>query len=391
MAAESTHVAIIGAGPYGLAAAAHLRAAKIETAVFGAPMEFWQQHMPTGMLLRSSWDASHISDPERALTLDAYEQERGIQLPRRVPLQDFIRYGRWFQERVVPDVDTRRITRVASAPQGFQLWSGDARIVRARRVVIATGLQNFAHRPAPFANMPPSLVSHVSEHCDLKPFDGMQVVVVGAGQSALETAVLLHENGARVEVLTRASEVRWLGHLDWARDLPKPLNYIFFPPSDVGPPGVNWLVHLPEVFRRLPRAWQTSLGYRAIRPAVSGWLQERAEPLKITTGRQVQSAVEQNGKARLTLDDGSQRCADHVMLGTGYTVDISRMDWLAPELVERVRRAGGYPILGAGLESSVPGLHFSGATALRSFGPLMRFVAGTHYAAPALTRKIARD
>jgi len=64
---------IIGAGPYGLAAAAHLRAAGVETRVFGETMAFWERQMPTGMLLRSYWEASHIADPDRDLTLDAYE------------------------------------------------------------------------------------------------------------------------------------------------------------------------------------------------------------------------------------------------------------------------------------------------------------------------------
>ncbi len=38
------------------------------------------------------------------------------------------------------------------------------------------------------------------------------------------------------------------------------------------------------------------------------------------------------------------------------------------------------------MESSVPGLHFLGAPAARSFGPLMRFVAGGWYGAESLTR-----
>jgi hypothetical protein len=46
-------------------------------------------------------------------------------------------------------------------------------------------------------------------------------------------------------------------------------------------------------------------------------------------------------------------------------------------------------VLGPGLESSVPGLHFMGAPAARSFGPIMRFVVGTWYSAPALARRAA--
>jgi 2-polyprenyl-6-methoxyphenol hydroxylase-like FAD-dependent oxidoreductase len=37
-----THVAVIGAGPYGLSSAASLRAAGIEIRVFGEPMAFWE-------------------------------------------------------------------------------------------------------------------------------------------------------------------------------------------------------------------------------------------------------------------------------------------------------------------------------------------------------------
>src|SRR2546430_9813228 len=93
----SHQVAIIGAGPYGLAAAAHLRAAKIETRVFGETMEFWAKQMPEGMIVRSIWEACHISDPHRALTMDAYTSAERVRIPQPVPLSDFINYGRWFQ------------------------------------------------------------------------------------------------------------------------------------------------------------------------------------------------------------------------------------------------------------------------------------------------------
>ena len=53
---ELTDVVIIGAGPHGLAAAAHLRRAGVECRVFGDPLSFWRT-MPAGMLLRSNWTA----------------------------------------------------------------------------------------------------------------------------------------------------------------------------------------------------------------------------------------------------------------------------------------------------------------------------------------------
>ncbi len=56
-------VAVIGAGPYGLSAGAHLRGLGLNVKVFGEPMEFWATKMPEGMLLRSPRVASNISDP----------------------------------------------------------------------------------------------------------------------------------------------------------------------------------------------------------------------------------------------------------------------------------------------------------------------------------------
>jgi len=47
-------VAIIGAGPYGISVAAHLRNRGIPTLVFGKPMAFWDR-MPNGMFLKSVW------------------------------------------------------------------------------------------------------------------------------------------------------------------------------------------------------------------------------------------------------------------------------------------------------------------------------------------------
>src|ERR1041384_6676057 len=112
---SSCPVAITGAGPYGLAAAAHLRAAGIETRVFGEPMEFWERHMPKGMYLRSSPAASEIGDPDGGLPLRRYYQARGIPAARPLPIDHFIDYGHCFQEQVAADLDRRRGARVGPA------------------------------------------------------------------------------------------------------------------------------------------------------------------------------------------------------------------------------------------------------------------------------------
>src|SRR5829696_3163118 len=206
----SIGVAIVGAGPYGLSAAAHLRAKGVEIHMFGEDMEFWERRMPVGMFLRSAWDATSIADPDGTLSIDAYETAIGRRINRPVPLDDFVRYGRWFCERVVPALDRRRVVRVERQEDGFRLGLDDGTSATARRVVIATGLESCDHRPPQFEAIPPALAPHSSQLRELDRFAGRRVAVIGGGQSAIELAALLSEADAEVEVIARAGGIHFL-------------------------------------------------------------------------------------------------------------------------------------------------------------------------------------
>jgi cation diffusion facilitator CzcD-associated flavoprotein CzcO len=384
-------IAIIGSGPYGLAAASHLRAANFDTHVFGRPMDFWEKQMPAGMCLRSPEKASNISDPQGCLTLRRYSASEGVPLPVPIPLRTFVEYGRWFQKRVVPDLDSRRVDHIELANGRFRLTLGDGDTLEADRVVIAAGISLFAREPAEFDGLPEQLVSHSSAENDLGRYAGCRTIVVGGGQSALESAALLRETGADVEVVVRRPQVHWLDQrATWLKSEANPIRGLLYPPTDVGPPGLNQLVAAPGLFRRLPRRLQDPIAYRCIRPAGAGWLVSRMGGVRITLGRKVLGAAARGPEIRLTLDDGTERCADHVILATGFRVDVSRYPFLSGSLLRALRVVNGYPQLTRGFESSVPGLHFLGASAARSFGPLCRFVAGTAYSARALAASVTR-
>jgi hypothetical protein len=381
-------VVILGAGPYGLAAGSHLRAIKgLDVRVFGDPMWFWKNQMPAGMLLRSSWEASHLSDPNSALTLDAYRSQNGNHMPSPLSLEKFVDYGLWFQRGAVPDLDRRKIRSVQLNAGGFRLSLEDGEEFQSKRVVIAAGIHAFAWRPAVFSKLLSSMVSHTSEHPDLSRFAGKRVAVIGGGQSALESAALLHEAGAEVEVIIRAPQLKWLGWKHRIQSL-GPISKIFYSWTDVGPAGISRIVSSPDLLKRLPRELQTRLRKRSIRPAGASWLPARLAKVPLTTGRLVVSATQLGESLRLKLDDGSERSVDHVLLGTGYRVDVTRYDFLAADIVAGLRQFDGFPALGPGFESSVPGLHFLGAPAGWSYGPLMYFVSGTKYAASNLSRHI---
>ena len=380
-------VAIVGAGPYGLATAAHLRPAGIGLHVFGRPMEFWRHHMPKGMLLRSSPSASSISDPDRQLTLaEYYERSAAKQPPNPVPLESFIAYADWFREQQGIPVDTRRVTQIERADGRFRLQLDDSDQLEARRVVIAGGIAPFAWWPPVFRGLDDSVAVHAVDVRETAPFAGKRVAVIGAGQSALETAALLHEEDAEVEIVARAARVRWIPTP--SQGVAARVERLAHAPTEVGPRGISWVAALPDVFRRLPPKVQAQIGPACIAPMGAYWLPTRLHNVPLTLGREVVAAERRNGRVALTLDDGGKREVDKVVLGTGFRVDVRRYDFLGPEVVRALRLERGAPVLDTGLESSVPGLHFVGAPASQTFGPVMRFVVGTAYAAPAVARSL---
>ena len=383
----STDVAIIGAGPYGLSAAAKLRRAGVETHVVGDPMSFWRG-MPAGMLLRSNWSASNIADQVGELSLNEFTADTGARFTAPIPLEHFVAYGQWVQRRVAPDVQRDRVAALRRADAGFALELEGGDEVRAQRVVVACGIEPFARRPAAFEHLPAELVTHTGEHADLGRFAGRRVAIVGGGQSALESAALLHESGADVEVFARSKRIVWLKGGTVQRTI-GPLAPVFYAPTDVGPLWYSRLNSWPDVFRRMPRRAQDRIAARSIRPAGSHWVRARLGDVPIRAGATVTDARERGGRVELTFADGARTTADHVLLGTGYRVDVARYPFLSAADVAGLRRAGGgAPVLGPGLESSIPGLHFLGAPAAWSFGPLMRFVSGSWYASDALTRTV---
>jgi len=381
-------IAIIGAGPYGLAAATQLRqeADRLSIVGFGEPMSFWERQMPRGMLLRSPYVASDIGDPEGAFRLGAYEHAMGLERAEPVPLERFIDYGRWIQRAVLPELRSERIERIGRNETGFELRVSSGEILHAGRVVIAAGIHDFAWRPPVFSGVDPSLVTHTCDHDDLGVFAGKRVLVVGGGQSALESAALLAESGADVELAVRASTVRWLTRR-WHHNL-GPLSRLFYDPAEVGPAGISRFVSAPGLMRRLPRRVQDWMTERSLKPAGARWLPARLENVSIRLNASPVQASEGNGQISVTFDDRAVSKADHVLLGTGYRVDVRKYPFLAPELLDELKLADGHPVLSRRFESSVDGLYFLGAPAAWSFGPLMRFVAGTGFAGNAVARGI---
>ncbi len=237
----------------------------------------------------------------------------------------------------------RQIRSVEIDARGFKLTTVDGEELISRRVVVAAGISVFAARPAEFASIPPALASHTSEHADLQEVHGpAAVVVIGGGQSALESAALLKETGIEVEVIARTKILNWVGLHPRLHHLGV-ISKMLYSKRDVGPAGLSRLVAAPHLFRRFPRRFQDRAAYRAIRPAGAGWLQSRVAGVPIALGRKVTSMAIAGSQLRLHLDDGSERLVDHALLATGYRVDVSRYPFLSQSLWQHLGYSGGLP------------------------------------------------
>lgn len=383
-------VAVIGAGPYGLSAAAHLVAKGLRVAVFGKPLQLWRDYMPQGMFLRSHWWATNLSDPDGRYSFERFFATSKYRACHPVPIQMFIDYGLWFQRNAVPELDETFVESVTRDGSHFAVTLTDGRVVVCNAVVVATGLRNFAHVPALYSRLPAGLMSHSFEHSSFERFAGKSVAVVGGGQSAVEYSALLNEAGASVHLIARRP-IRWLepdtDHLrTW-------VDQLWAPRAGIAPGWINWAIeYFPYLFHHLPQSrkdWFTSTNYG---PAANDWLRDRIFGKVDLHEQQTVEALAPTvgGRVALTLSDREQLTVDHVLVATGYQVRSSQMSILSSALRAAIRTEAEAPVLNRWFETSVPGLYVLGLASVRSFGPLYRFVVGAKAAAPRVATAIAR-
>jgi FAD-dependent urate hydroxylase len=382
-------VAIVGAGPYGLAVAAHLEARGIDYRIFGPPMGFWRE-MPPTLNLKSFAFATSIPVPQRGYTLPEYYRARGLPDLEPCSMESFAEYGQWVQRTLVPRLEPAMVTSVRRAIEGFEVSLESGEATKARRVVVAVGLTGFAHLPAPLASLPPELVSHTSTRRSFESLRGRSVAVLGGGASAIEAATLLHEAGASPTLLVRGRQLVFHTRFDPGRSLAEKLRN---PNSVLGPGRKSWVLeHFPSVIHYVPAARRVRFTDRYLGPAGPWWIADRFHGhVDVKLGSEVVGAQSAGGRVHLEVRrDGTRDTlvVDHVVAGTGYEIDVDRMPYLDAPLrasLVRIRRA---PQLSRHFESSVRGLYFVGAASALSFGPLVRFVAGARYTAPKVIRHV---
>jgi len=324
---ESTDLLIVGAGQSGLAAAHAAREQGLDLLVLDASESTagsWPRY----------YDSLALFSPARYSALPAVAMAGD---PDRYPSRDEVvsyleAYGRRFAD------DLRLGERVESVER----FQGEGLIVKteagseyhAGAVIAATG-----HFGSPFRPNLTGLdsfdgtVVHSADYISAGPFTGSRTVVVGAGNSAVQIAAELAEQGD-VTLATKGG-IRWVSQRPIGRD-------------------VHWwlartgldTVRTPRLLSRLPASVIDDGRYRS---AIAEGAFDRRPMFDRIEG------------SDFVWRDGSRERVDHLILATGYRPDIPYLSGLG------ALSRKGMPLHSGGLSTVVPGLGFVGVEFQRSF------------------------
>ena len=371
MAKYETELLIIGAGPFGLAIAAQALHLGIEHIVSGKPMEFWRRNMPRGMYLRSACDW-HL-DPVNVHTIEKFLESRGQTTSDVEPLslEFYLSYAEWFQTQ-------KQITTLPSYIKQlnhetvFEATTVDGDTILARNVALAPGFRHFANIPDELkARLPARQYSHTCEFSDFSSAANRRYLIIGGRQSAFEWAALLLEAGASAVYISHRHDSPSFDPSDWSWVNPL---------VDAMADNPNWFRNLSQEEKDAVSQKQWAEGRLKLEP----WLEPRlrSDRVRILPRTEVVNCVEQNGELLVTLTNGEKLACDHIVLATGYKVDITRLPILSSgNILDQLATRNGFPVLDDHFQTSVPGLFITSMPAVQDFGPFFGFTIAVRVSA----------
>jgi thioredoxin reductase (NADPH) len=190
-------IAIVGAGPAGLAAAIAARAKQLRALVLEkGTLVNSLLHYPTDMVFFTTPELLEIGGMPFVSPYEKPTRQEALRYYRRVT--DAFDLDIVFDE---PVTAVRRggdgIFRVTSQPK-----SGEPRLRQAHAVIVATGAYDLPNR----LDVPGEDLPHVSHYFrEPHPFYRHRVVVVGGKNSAAEAALVLYRSGVQVTLVHRGA------------------------------------------------------------------------------------------------------------------------------------------------------------------------------------------
>ena len=386
MKQQKVDLLIIGAGPFGLALSAFARHLGIDHVIVGKPMDFWITNMPEGMYLRSACDW-HL-DPLDVHTIENFLRTQGLTSADVEPLslKFYLNYAQWFQEQkrieAIP-LFVQQLDHMSSAKNPFQATMEDGHTIVARHVVIALGFKHFKNLPPDLLELlPTGRYSHTCDLVDFKDLKGKRCLIIGGRQSAFEWAALVSEAGASCVHMSYRHDSPAFAEADW---------------SWVNP-LVDAMVDNPGWFLNLSQAEKDSVNNRLWaegRLKVEHWLESRVmnETVKLWPNTQIVSFDElPSAELVASLDNGHLLTVDHVILATGYKVNINQIPFLARgNLLNTMTTRNGYPVLDEHFQTNIPSLFITSMLATQDFGSFFAFTVSTRTSAKIIGQTIANE
>ena len=365
---QKTDFLVIGAGPFGLAAAALAKHEGLNYVLLGKPMDFWKENMPEGMYLRSSWDW-HL-DPLNTDTIEAYldlnKMAKNDVEP--LPLSFYLKYTSWFQEQKqiepYPHM-VKSLTRGADTVYPFEAELENGGKITAKKVLLALGFRYFKNIPQEYTEMfSTDYITHTCDHVDFSDLVNKRCMIIGGRQSAFEWAALLQEAGAGEIHVAHRHDTPEFVDADWSW-----VNAV-----------VDRIADHPGWFRNLSAAEKEKVNHQLWsegRLKVEPWLWPRVnkDNVYIRPNTTVtQCDMSKTGQLTATLNNEERLEIDHIILATGYQVDMKRVPFLAKGgMLKDLKIKNGFPVLDEAFQSNIPGLYITSLPATQDFGPFFGF------------------
>jgi putative flavoprotein involved in K+ transport len=346
----SAQIAVVGAGPSGLATAACLKRAGLEPLVLERADRLGQQW-------RSHYDRLRLH------TARALSGLPGLRLPRSkgpwVSRDDMAAYLETYAQRHALDVRTGvTVTSLARAEPDSWLVKNDSGDLHARFVVVAAGYNRRVHVPAwrGMATFRGRLL-HSSEYRNAGPFGGRDVLVVGTGNSGSEIAVDLVEGGARQVFLSVRTPPNIIPRDLFGVPMQVPGVALSVLPPRIGDPVVRLVqrVFVPDLradgLPRSRRGVATQFAAGDTVPVLDVGLVGAVRAHRVTAV----AAVAGFSEDAVELADGTRLVVDAVIAATGYR---RALEELVGDL--GALDAQGIPTAHGAALPTVPNLYFVG-------------------------------